>query len=56
MKLAVVRIGPDGIRERTAAFTRAVSHFVFQDRYGRPGRGNDTGNVEALVKFFGARC
>jgi transposase len=51
MKLAVVRIGPDGIRERTAAFTRAVSHFVFQDRYGRPGRGNDKGNVEALVKF-----
>ena len=39
MKLAVVRIGPDGKRERTPAFTRAVSHFVFQDRYGRPGRG-----------------
>ena len=51
MKLAVVRIRPDGTRERTAAFTRLVSHFVFQDRYGRPGRGNDKGNVEALVKF-----
>lgn len=37
MKLAVVRIRPDGSRERTAAFTRIVSHFVFQDRYGRPG-------------------
>jgi transposase len=51
MKLAVARILPTGERERTLAFTRAVSHFVFQDRYGRPGRGNDKGNVEALVKF-----
>jgi transposase len=51
MKLAVVRILPDGRRERTAAFTRLVSHFVFEDRYGRPGRGNDKGHVEALVKY-----
>jgi transposase len=51
MKLAVVRIDPDGRRERTAAFTRLISHFVFQDRYGRPGHGNDKGNVEALVKY-----
>jgi transposase len=51
MKLAVVRILPDGRRERTAAFTRLISHFVFQDRYGRPGRGNDKGHVEALVKY-----
>jgi transposase len=51
MRLAVVRIAPDGVRQRTPAFTRAVSHFVFQDRYGRPGRGNDKGGVEALVKF-----
>jgi hypothetical protein len=33
------------------AFARLVSHFVFQDRYGRPGRGNDKGKVEALVKY-----
>ena len=51
MKLAVVRILADGTRERTAAFTRLVSHYVFRDRYGRPGRGNDKGNVEGLVKF-----
>ena len=50
-KLAVVRIHPDGSRERTTGFTRLVSHFVFHDRYGRPGRGNDKGNVEALVNF-----
>jgi hypothetical protein len=52
MKLAVVRIRADGSRERTAAFTRLISHFVFEDRYGRPGRGNDKGNVEALVKYM----
>ena len=51
MKLAVARILPDGTRERTAAFTRLIGHYVFKDRYGRPGRGNDKGNVEALVKF-----
>jgi transposase len=51
MKLAVVRILPDGTLERTAAFTRLVSHYAFKDRYGRAGRGNDKGNVEALVKF-----
>ena len=45
MKQAVVRILPDGTRERTAAFTRLISHYVFKDRYGRPGRGNDKGNV-----------
>lgn len=44
MKLAVVRILADGTRERTAAFTRLVSHYVFRDRYGRPGRGNDKGS------------
>jgi transposase len=49
-KLAVVRILPDGTRERTRAFTRLVSHYVFKDRFGRPGKGNDKGKVEALVK------
>jgi transposase len=49
-KLAVARILPDGTRERTAAFTRLVSHYAFKDRFGRPGKGNDKGKVEALVK------
>jgi hypothetical protein len=48
--LAVARVLPDGTRERTRPFTRLVSHYVYQDRFGRPGRGNDKGNVEALVK------
>lgn len=50
-KLAVARILPDGRRELTAAFTRLSSHYVFKERFGRPGKGNDKGKVEALVKF-----
>ena len=40
-KLAVARILPDGTRERTRPFTRLVSHYVYKDRFGRPGKGND---------------
>jgi transposase len=49
-RLAVARILPDGTRERTAAFTRLISHYAFRDRFGRPGKGNDKGKAEALVK------
>jgi len=28
-----------------------VSHFLFDDRFGRPGKGNDKGKVEGLVKY-----
>src|SRR5688500_16388708 len=49
-RLAVARIPPDGARERTRPFTRLVSHYVYKDRFGRPGKGNDKGKAEALVK------
>ena len=26
------------------------SHYLFRDRFGRPGKGNDKGKVETLVK------
>ena len=48
--LAVVRILGDGERRRTRAFTHLQSHYLFRDRFGRPGKGNDKGKVEALVK------
>jgi transposase len=51
LKLAVARICGDGRRERTRAFTGLVSHYLFEDRFGRPGKGNDKGKVEGLVKF-----
>ncbi len=47
LKLAVARICGDGRRERTRAFTGLVSHYLFRDRFGRPGKGK----VEGLVKF-----
>src|SRR5271166_3040038 len=49
LKIAVARILGDGKRQRTRAFTELVSHYLFQDRFGRPGKGNDKGKVEALA-------
>ena len=49
--LAVAKICGDGRRERTRAFTELQSHYLFADRFGRPGKGNDKGKVEGLVKY-----
>ena len=51
LKIAVAKICGDGRRERTRAFTELVSHYLFKDRFGRPGKGNDKGKVEGLVKY-----
>ena len=45
LKIAVARICGDGKRERTRAFSGLVSHYLFADRFGRPGKGNDKGKV-----------
>ena len=50
-RIAVAKICGDGKRERTRAFTELVSHYLFRDRFGRPGKGNDKGKVEGLVKY-----
>jgi len=50
-KSLVARILPDGTRLRTRAFSSLHSHYLFEDRYGRPGKGNDKGNVEGIVGF-----
>ena len=50
-KLAVARILGDGRRKRTRAFTEPQSHYLFDDRFGRPGKGNDKGKVEGLVGY-----
>ena len=50
-KLAVARILGDGRRQRTRAFTELQSHYLFEDRFGRPGRGNDKGKVEGMVGY-----
>ena len=51
-KLAVARILGDGRRKRTRAFTELQSHHLFDDRFGRPGKGNDKGKVEGLVGYM----
>ena len=50
-KCLVSRILSDGTRQRTRAFSGLQSHYLFEDRYGRPGKGNDKGNVEGVVRY-----
>jgi hypothetical protein len=51
-KLAVARILGDGVRRRTRVFSELQSHYVFADRFGRPGKGNDKGKVEGLIGWI----
>ncbi len=59
-KLAVARILGDGRRQRTRVFSELQSHYLFADRFGRPGKGNDKslprtpirGKVEGLVGWI----
>ena len=50
-KLAVARILGDGTRQRTQVFSELQSHYLFDDRFGRPGQGNDKGKVAGLVGY-----
>ena len=50
-RLAVARILGDGRRQRTRAFSELQSHYLFEDRFGRPGKGNDKGKVEGMVGY-----
>ena len=47
----VAKILPDGTRKRASLFSGFLSHDLIWDRYGRPGKGNDKGNVEGLVGY-----
>ncbi len=49
--LAVAKILGDGTRKRTITFSELPSHYLFEDRFGRPGKGNDKGNVEGVIGF-----
>src|SRR4029077_14841455 len=50
-RIAVARILGDGRRQRTRVFSELQSHYLFADRFGRPGKGNDKGKVEGLVGY-----
>ena len=49
--LAVARILGDSTRQRTQVFSELQSHYLFDDHFGRPGKGNDKGKVEGLVGY-----
>ena len=40
----MARILGDGKRQRTRVFSELRSHYLFEDRFGRPGKGNDKGS------------
>jgi transposase len=49
--LAVVKILEGQGRIKTRRFLELQSHYLFADRFGRPGKGNDKGKVEGLVGY-----
>ena len=51
-KLAAARMLGDGRRKRAKAFTELQSHYLFDDRFGRLGKGND----KARSKVWWATC
>ena len=50
-KIAVARILGGGRRQRTRVFSELQSHYLFTDRFGRPGKGNDKGKVPSERLF-----
>jgi len=50
-RIAVKEITGDGARKPTEAFSGLQSHYLFAAKFGRPGKGNDKGNVEGLVGY-----
>jgi transposase len=54
-RIAVTKILGGNKRIKTRAFLGLQSHYLFLDKFGRPGKGNDKGNVEGLVKLSRAR-
>lgn len=47
----VAKILPDGTRKRATLFSGFLSQYLIRDRYGRPGKDNDKGDVEWLVGY-----
>lgn len=48
---AVKKIFSKGERELTDTFERFVLHYGFQYEFCNPGKGNEKGHVEAIVKY-----
>ena len=54
--IAVAKILGDGQRRRTQAFAELPRDSLFDDKYGRPAKGNDQGKVEGLVSDSRRHC
>jgi len=50
-KLAVAKIVKSGRRQRSKMFAELQRHYLFEDRFGRPGKGNDKDKVEGLAGY-----
>jgi transposase len=48
---AVKKVKAKGERELTEAFQRFVLHYGFEYEFCNPGKGNEKGHVEAMVKY-----
>lgn len=49
--IAVARILGNGTRNKTRIFSELQSHYLFEERFARPAKGNDKGKVENLVGY-----
>ena len=50
-RIAVARILGNGTRKKTQIFSELQSHYLFEERFARPAKGNDKGKVEGLVGY-----
>ena len=56
-KIAVAKICGDRTRDRTRSFAEVQSHYLFDDKLGRPAKGNERGIVRHWFKNNGrAAC
>jgi hypothetical protein len=53
-RLAVARIVKGGRRLRSQMFAELQSHYLFDDRFGRPGKGNDKARWRGWSALSGA--
>jgi transposase len=53
--IAVAKMLGGGVRLRTRVFSELQSHYLFDDKFGdkfgRPGTGNDRGDVEGVIGY-----
>lgn len=50
----VSTIEPDGTRLRATLFSALLSHYLFRDRYERPGKGRERGMTKVMLKGWSA--